>query len=132
MLFANIAEIYLTKDMKAEALSYAKQAWELDRDAGIGQFVYAKMLAANGKYQDAEKVLRIPNRETELPDMIKDLWTDIMLHCVREDIEQGQFRRALDRTRHYLLFFPDDPAFLEFRTRAEHELKKTQENSSSH
>jgi len=131
VLFANIAEIYLTKEMKAEALSYAKQAWEIDRDAGIGQFVYAKMLAANGKYQDAEKVLRIPNRETELPDMLKDLWTDIMLHCVREDIEQGQFRRALDRTRHYLLFFPDDPAFLEFRTRAEHELKKTQENSAS-
>jgi len=124
LVFANIAEVYLSKEMKAEALSYAKQAWEMDQGAALGQFVYAKMLATSGQYQDAEKVLRIPNREVELPDEVRKLWTDIMLHCVREDMEKGQFRRALDRARHYLVFFPDDAAFLEFRTRAEQELKK--------
>ena len=126
MVLANIAEIYLAKEMKSEALSYAKQAWEMDREAGVGQFVYAKMLAANGQYQDAEKVLKIPNRKVELPDEIRDLWTDIMLHCVREDMEKGQFQRALDRAKHYLTLFPDDPAFLDFRSRAEQELKKAQ------
>ena len=131
MVLANIAEIYLAKEMKAEALSYAKQAWEMDQEAGIGQFVYAKMLAANGQYQDAEKVLKIPNRNVELPDEIKNLWTDIMLHCVREDMEKGQFRRALDRTRHYLVFFPDDAMFQEFRARTEQELKKTPDSEKT-
>ena len=126
MVLANIAEIYLAKEMKSEALSYAKQAWEMDREAGVGQFVYAKMLVANGQYQDAEKALRIPNRSVELPDEIRKLWSDIMLHCVREDMEKGQFQRALDRAKHYLTLFPDDPAFLDFRSRAEQELKKAQ------
>ena len=125
MVLANIAEAYLAKGMKAEALSYAKQAWETDREAGVGQFVYAKMLAANGQYQDAEKVLVIPNRKVELPDRIGALWSDIMIHCVQEDLDNSLFQRAIDRSKHYLIFFPDDPAFLEFRTRAEQALKKT-------
>ncbi len=124
MVLANIAEIYLAKDMKAEAISYAKQAWETNQDAGLGQFVYAKMLAANGQYQDAEKVLRIPNRKVELPEEVKRLWTDIMTHCVQEDLANRSFLRALDRAKHYLILYPDDAAFLEFRTRAEQELKK--------
>ena len=128
MVLANIAEIYLAKEKKAEAISYAKQAWEMNPDAVIGQFVYAKMLAANGQYQDAERVLKVPNRSVELPDEVRILWSDIMLHCVREDLEKGQLQRALDRSRHYLILFPDDPAFLEFRTRAEQELKKAQDN----
>lgn len=126
VVLANIAEIYLAKEMKSEALSYAKQAWETNPDALVGQFVYTKMLAANGQYQDAEKVLKIPNRSIKLPDEIRELWTEIMLHCVREDLENGQFQRAFDRANHYLTLFPDDPAFLEFRTRAEQELKKIQ------
>ncbi len=131
MVLANIAEAYLAKGMKAEALSYAKQVWETNQDDRLGQFVYAKMLAANGQYQDAEKALRIPNRKVELPDELRELWTDIMLHCVREDMEKGQFQRALDRAKHYLTIFPDDPAFLEFRTRAEQELKKAKEAQNS-
>ena len=126
MVLSNIAEIYLAKGMKAEALSYAKQTWEMDHDDLLGQFVYSKMLAANGQYQEAERVLTIPNRKVELPDEVRDLWTDIMLHCVREDLEKGQFQRAFDRSRHYLILFPEDSAFLEFRTRAEQELKKAQ------
>ena len=124
-VLANIAEIYLAKEMKAEALSYAKQAWETNQDAVLGQFVYAKMLVANGLYQDAEKVLKIPNRSIKLPDEIRELWTEIMLHCVREDLEKGQFQRAFERSNHYLTLFPDDSTFLEFRARAEQELRKT-------
>jgi predicted Zn-dependent protease len=131
MVLANIAEVYLAKEKKAEALSYAKQAWEINQETGIGQFVYAKMLAANGQYQDAERILRIPNREIKLPDEVRDIWTDIMLHCVREDMEKGQFRRALDRAKHYLILFPDDPAFLDFKSRAEQELKKTPDSEKS-
>ena len=126
-VLANIAEIYLAKGMKAEALSYAKQAWETDQETLIGQFVYAKMLAANGQYQEAEKALNIPNRKVELPGQVRDLWTDIMLYCVQEDLEKGQLQRALERAKHYLTLFPNDPAFLEFRTRAEEELKKAKE-----
>ena len=130
-VLANIAEIYLAKGMKAEALSYAKQAWEIDPEAGIGQFVYAKMLAANGQYQDAEKVLKIPNRKIDLPEEIGILWTDIMLHCVQADLTNRSFQRALDRARHYLIFFPDDAAFLDFRARAEQELKKTPDSEKT-
>jgi predicted Zn-dependent protease len=126
LILANIAEVYLTKDKKAEALSYAKKAWEADQDSGLGQYVYAKMLAANGQYQDAERILRIPSRPIELPDMIRELWTDIMTHCVREDLEKGVYQRALDRSRHYLTLFPDDATFLEFKSRAEQGLKKSQ------
>ncbi len=129
LILANIAEVYLAKGMKPEALSYAKQAWETNQDDRIGQFVYAKMLAANGQYQDAERTLIIPHRKVEMPeDEVRELWTDIMLHCVREDIEKEQFRRALDRTNHYLILFPDDAAFLEFKARAEQELKKQQDS----
>ena len=125
MVLANIAEIYLSKGMKAEALSYAKQSWETNQDDGLGQFVYAKMLVADGRYQDAEKVLKIPNRNVELPDSVRELWSDIMLHCVREDLANRLFSRALERAKHYLVFFPDDSTFLEFRARAEQELRKT-------
>ena len=124
LILANIAEGYLAKGMKAEALSYAKQSWETNFDDGLGQFVYAKMLVADGRYQDAEKVLRIPNRAVELPDEIRKLWTDIMLHCVREDLDNKSFQRALDRARHYLVFFPDDATFQDFKARAEQGLKK--------
>ena len=124
MVLANIAEIYLAKGMKAEALSYAKKTWEANPDALIGQFVYTKTLVQNGKYQDAEKVLSIPNRKVELPDNIRELWTDIMTHCVQEDLEKGQIQRGLERAKHYLILYPDDVAFREFRTRAEQELKK--------
>ena len=109
--------------MKAEAVLYAKQAWETNQETVLGQFVYAKMLAANGQYQDAERILKIPNRKVELPDEIRELWTDIMLHCVQEDIEKGQFQRAIDRARHYLFLYPDDPTFQEFKTLAELELR---------
>ncbi len=124
LILANIAEVYLAKGKKEEALSYAKRCWETDQNARIGQFVYAKMLAENGKYQDAEKVLRIPNRSVELPEEIKKLWTDIMTHCVQEDLANRSFLRALDRAKHYLVLYPDAAAFREFRTRAEQELKK--------
>ena len=124
LILANIAEVYLAKGMKAEALSYAKQAWEINQDNQIGQYIYAKMLAANGLYQDAEKVLKVPYRKTELPDTFRTLWTDIMLHCVREDLANGQFQRALDKANHYLILFPQDQTFQEFKSRAEQELKK--------
>ena len=88
LILANIAEVYLAKGMKPEALSYAKQAWETNQDDRIGQFVYAKMLAANGQYQDAERTLIIPHRKVEMPeDEVRELWTDIMLHCVRRSEE---------------------------------------------
>ncbi|MDD6336840.1 MAG: tetratricopeptide repeat protein [Lentisphaeria bacterium] len=125
IILANIAEVYLAKGNKAEALAYGERAWEAGRDTGLGQFVYAKMLAANGRYQDAEKILRIPPRQIELPDMIRDLWTDIMTHCVREDLEKGVYQRALDRSNRYLVLFPDDATFLEFKNRAEQGLKKS-------
>lgn len=131
LILANIAEIYLAKEKKAEAVSYAKQAWEANRETTLGQFVYAKMLAANGQYQDAEKVLRIPNRKVELPEEIGKLWTDIMTHCVQEDLEKGSFQRALDRAKHYLTLYPDNAAFREFRTRAEQELKKASDRERS-
>ena len=125
LILANIAEVYLAKGNKAEALAYGERAWEAGRDTGLGQFVYAKMLAANGRYQDAEKILRIPPRQIELPDMIRDLWTDIMTHCVREDLEKGVYQRALDRSNRYLVLFPEDATFLEFKNRAEQGLKKS-------
>lgn len=121
---ANIAEVYLAKDMKTEALSYAKQAWEMDHDNRVGQFVYAKMLVANGLYQDADKTLKIPRRKIDLPDEVRDLWTDIMLHCIREEFANGQFQRALDKANHYLILFPQDQTFQDFKTRSEQELKK--------
>lgn len=124
MVLANIAEIYLAKEMKAEALSYGKQAWETNQDALIGQFVYAKMLVANGRYQDAEPILRIPRRKIELPDELKQLWTDIMLHCVQDDIANNRLTRALDRTNHYLIVYPEDSTFLDFKARLEEELRK--------
>ena len=125
VVFANIAEVYLAKGMKAEALSYAKQSWEMNQDDGLGQFVYAKMLALNERYQDAERVLKIPYHAVELPKEIKDLWTDIMLHCVREDLANGHFSYALDRSNHYLILYPKDSTFHDFKMRSEEELKKT-------
>ena len=124
LVFADIAEIYLAKGMKAEALSYAKQAWETNRDDRIGQFVYAKMLDANELYQDAERILKIPYNKLELPDEIKELWTDIMLHCVKEDLSNGLFSRALERAQHYLIFFPDDSLFQKLKVSSELKIKK--------
>ncbi len=124
VVLANIAEVYLAKGMKEEALSYAKQSWETDQDSGVGQFVYAKMLALNENYQDAERVLKIPYREVELPKEVKDLWTDIMLHCVREDLANGHFSYALDRSNHYLILYPKDSTFHDFKMRSEEELQK--------
>ena len=112
-------------------LAFSAGPWEMNPDAVIGQFVYAKMLAANGQYQDAERVLKVPNRSVELPDEVRILWSDIMLHCVREDLEKGQLHRALDRSRHYLILFPDDPAFLDFRARAEQALKKAPDSEGA-
>ncbi len=125
VVFANIAEVYLAKGMKEEALSYAQQSWETNRDDSLGQFVYAKMLALNERYQDAERVLKIPYHAVELPKEIKDLWTDIMLHCVREDLANGHFSYALDRSNHYLILYPKDSTFHDFKMRSEEELQKT-------
>ncbi len=108
LVFANISEVYLAKGMKAEALSYAKQAWEMNRDSPIGQFVYAKMLAENGQYQDAEKVLKIPNRKIELPNEVKELWTDIMHHAIEDSIANQRFMQAEEQCKHLLIFEPDD------------------------
>ena len=126
VVLANIAELQMTQGKKAEALSYAKRCWEMDQNDGIGQFVYARMLAADGRYQDAERILSVPPRPIELPDMIRELWTDIMTHCVREDLEKGVYQRAFDRARHYLTLFPDDATFLDFKSRAEQGLKRSQ------
>ena len=131
LILANIAEVYLAKGMKAEALSLARQAWEADQDNAIGQFVYAKMLADDGRYQEAEKVLKMPSRQVELPDGMKTLWTDIMLHCVREDLENRQYTRAFERANQYLLFFPGDDTFQELKNRAEQERKKAQDSRES-
>ncbi len=124
LIMANIAEVYLAKGMKEKALSYAEKFWQTNQDDNLAQFVYAQMLVANGRYQDAEKVLKVPRRNVELPDNLRELWTDIMLHCVREDLDNQSFSRALERIKHYLILYPDDPAFLEFKARAEQELRK--------
>ncbi len=123
LIQANIAEVYYAKGMKKEALTCAEQAWEVSPDDAIGQFVYSKMLAANGRYQDAEKILRVPYRKIKLPDEVKDLWTDIMLHCVQEDIANRNFTSALDRSNHYLILFPNEYTFQEFKSLAEQELR---------
>ena len=108
LILADIAEVYLAKGMKAEALSYAKQAWETNHDDRIGQFVHAKMLAANGQYQDAEKVLSIPNRKVELPEEVMNLWTDIMHHAIENSIAGERYMQAEDQCKHLLIFAPDD------------------------
>ena len=108
LVFANIAEVYLAKGMKKEALSYAKQAWETNHDDGLVQFVYAKMLAENGQYQDAEKVLKIPNHKVELPEEIMNLWTDIMHHAIEDSIANQRYMQAEEQCKHLLVFVPDD------------------------
>ncbi len=108
LIFANIAEVYLAKGMKAEALSYAKQAWETNQEDQIGQFVYAKMLAENGQYQDAEKVLKIPNHKIELPEEVLNLWTDIMHHAIEKSIADQRYMQAEEQCKHLLIFEPDD------------------------
>ena len=108
MVLSNIAEIYLAKGKKAEALTYAKQAWEINQDAGIGQFVYAKTLAANEQYQEAEKVLNIPNRKVTLPAEVLTLWTDIMHHAIEKSIADQRYMQAEDQCKHLLIFEPDD------------------------
>ena len=124
LVLANMAEAYLAKEMKAEALSCAERAWEDDPDDQFVQFIYAKMLAANGRYQAAERVLRIPYRHIELPDTIRELWTDIMVHCVQEDFENRLYLHALDRANHYLVLFPGDIMFQEYKARAEEEFRQ--------
>lgn len=118
LVFANIAEVYLAKGMKKEALSYAKQTWETDQDNGGGQFVYAKMLAANGQYQDAEKVLRIPNHKVELPEEVMNLWTDIMHHAIEDSLANQRYMQAEEQCKHLLIFAPDDAFAIESREKA--------------
>ena len=118
LIFANIAEVYLAKGMKAEALSYAKQAWETNQEDQIGQFVYAKMLAENGQYQEAEKVLRIPNHKVELPDEIMNLWTDIMHHAIEDSLANQRYMQAEEQCKHLLIFAPDDAFAIESREKA--------------
>ena len=108
LVFANIAEAYLAKGMKAEALSYAKQAWEADQNDQVGQFVYAKMLAANGQYQEAEKLLKIPNRKVELPDMVRDLWAECMHRAIEKNIADQKYLQAEEQCKHLLVILPDD------------------------
>ena len=127
LVLANIAEVYLAKGMKAEAIVAAEQAWEINRDDALSQFVYAKMLEANERYQDAERVLRIPYRSVELQKDLRELWTNIMYHCVQEDLANGLFPRAFERSSHYLILFPEDSAFHDFKNRSEEELKKMPE-----
>ena len=123
LVLANIAEVYIAKEMKSEALSYAERSWESNQDTSFGQFVYAKMLAANEQYQNAEKILKMPYREIQLTDVVKNLWTDIMLHCVQEDLANRYFMRALERSSHYLLLYPEDYTFREFKLRSEKETR---------
>ena len=130
LVLANIAEVYIAKEMKAEALSYAERSWETNQDDALGRFVYAKMLAANDRYQNAEKVLKVPYREVKLTDVVKNLWTDIMLHCVQEDLDNRFFMRALERSNHYLLLYPNDYTFQQFRTRSEREARTIIRNIS--
>ena len=108
VILADISEVYLAKGMKAEALSYAKQAWEMNRDNRVGQYVYAKMLAENGQYQEAEKILNIPNRKVELPDEIMKLWTDIMHHAIEKSLADQRYMQAEEQCKHLLIFEPDD------------------------
>ena len=118
LVFANIAELKMAKGMKAEALSYAKQAWEFNQDNGIGQFVYAKMLAENGQYQDAEKVLKIPNHKIELPEEVMNLWMDIMHHAIEDSIAGERYMQAEEQCKHLLIFAPDDAFAKENREKA--------------
>ena len=108
VILADIAEVYYSKGMRSEALAYAKQAWETNQDNRVGQFVYAKMLAANGRYQDTEKILRIPRRKIKLPDEVRILWTDIMYHVIENSMEGRQFLQAEDLLKHLLIVLPDD------------------------
>ena len=124
LILTDVAEIYLDMEMKAEALSYADRAWETDMDDAHSQYVYAKVLAANRRYQEAERVLRIPYREIELEPEIAALWKDIMIHCIQEDFENRLYLHALDRANHYLIIYPDDYEFLEYKTRAEEEFRQ--------
>ena len=131
MVFANIAEVYLAKGMKAEAISYAKQVWEMDPEVGIGQFVYAKTLAANGQYQEAEKVLRIPNRKVELPDEVMNLWTDIMRHVIEKSIADQRYMQAEDQCKHLLIFAPEDAFAKENLEKARRRLGQKKDRAKS-
>ena len=126
LILSDIAEVYLAKDMKPEALSYAERAWDTDMDDSHAQYVYAKILAASGRYQEAERVLRIPYRQVELEPELRELWTDIMTHCVQEDFADRHFLRALDRANHYLILYPGDYLFQDYKDRAEEEFRQEQ------
>ena len=126
LILSDIAEVYLAKDMMPEAISYAERAWETDMDDAHAQFVYAKALAAGGRYQEAEKTLRIPYRQVELEPELRELWTDIMTHCVQEDFADRHFLRALDRANHYLILYPGDYLFQDYKDRAEEEFRQEQ------
>ena len=108
----------MAKGKKDEALSYAKQAWETNHDDGIAQFVYAKMLAENGQYQDAEKILKIPNHKVELPEEVMNLWTDIMHHAIEDSIANQRYMQAEEQCKHLLIFAPDDAFAKENREKA--------------
>ena len=58
---------------------------------------------------------------------LRELWTNIMYHCVQEDLANGLFPRAFERSSHYLILFPEDTAFHDFKDRSEEELRKMPE-----
>ena len=118
VILANIAGLKMAKGKKDEALSYAKQAWETNHDDGIAQFVYAQVLAANGQYQDAEKVLRIPNHKVELPEEVMNLWMDIMHHAIEDSLANQRYMQAEEQCKHLLIFAPDDAFAIESREKA--------------
>ena len=106
--YVNLSAIYEAKGDGKKALEAAKKAFEIEKESMLPAFVYAKLLAGAGRYEDAVTALHFPRHAVNYREDVVALWCDCMRHVIEKSIADRKILQAEEQCRHLLLVAPDD------------------------
>ena len=103
-----LSSIYSRKGDAESALSSARAAWQQNPDDLRARSLYGTLLFDAGQYAETIKVLAFPQYRLAFPAATLQLWHDAMLKEFKADFAAARYLPALEKVKHYLIYFPED------------------------
>jgi tetratricopeptide (TPR) repeat protein len=107
LILSNLAGIHAARGEHGEAMVYARQAFEVDPNAGVVRLAFARQLKEAGEYGRVLEVLNLPNYRAEVPKEAFEVWKDAIEELIRTSFRDGRVTQCIDYCRHLLIYEPE-------------------------
>ena len=128
LLNIEISGVYGKMGDKKSELTYARTAWQQDRNNLSARYAYGKCLFEGGELADAFSVLGSPQYRTEFPAEMLKLWEKVVRTQIKMDFDAARYTPVMENARRLLTFFPDDKEAKEYLQKVE-DIRLLEKNS---